>query len=84
MWCLILTATGVQGEAYNPAHVEVETYGTKHEAEAALRKMYCDKIAALSAELEYSAFDASMGEARVFGELAVCVMAIRRMPEQRV
>ena len=83
MWCVILTQTGIMCEGRNPAHVEVETYDKEYEASKAFRRMFSDKVGVLGCELEYAEFDNSPNEwnARLFGEFAVVVIAVKKLPE---
>ena len=79
MWCVVMTETGIQGEARNPAHVVVEAFEKLHDAGNALRRMYADKASALSGVLEYSEYTGR--EARLFGDMAVVVIAMKELPD---
>ena len=79
MWCVVMTQTGIQGEARNPAHVVVEAYEKEYDAETALRSKYANEVLALKDELAYSEFTGR--EARLFGELAVVVIAMKKLPD---
>ena len=80
MWCVIMTETGIQGEAYRPAIIGVETYDTAQMAESAMRRMFASRVKELT-DLEYCEFNLSGHEARLFGELSVTVIAARKLPD---
>lgn len=81
MWCVVMTETGIMGEAKNPAHVVVESYHDRMASHKAFVHMYADKVAQLGLSLEYSEINVEESEARVFGSVEVIVIAKREMPE---
>ena len=75
-----MTKTGIMGESRNPAHVEIETYDAEYEAKKAMYEKFRAWIDTLSGQLEYCAYDNGC-EARLFGELAVIVIAVAKIPD---
>ena len=47
-----------------------------------MRQMYADKVDCLKDELEYCEFDLQSNNARLFGELAVIVIAIKHIESE--
>jgi hypothetical protein len=75
-YCLVVTETGVQGQAYEKAEITQEVFANELLAYCRLQELFGDKIRELNTPLVYCEFDWSEKQARIFGENEVIVMAV--------
>ena len=78
-YSLIITETGIQGDMYDDAKVTITKHNCLTNAEMALQEKFGEIIAEHRSWYAYVEFDRSKGQARIFGETEVIVMAIKKL-----
>ena len=81
-YAVIETEVGIMGEISNPSKTWLTGYDTRHDAEKGMIKAFRLAIQSMGESLSYCHFDTDAGEARVYGDIIIRVIALKEILDE--